>query len=93
MSIEDSKKAIKAAIDFYKFIVPKKIEDIHLEGIEMVSDDDTEGKNYKITLSCSDKNESIFMDTAKRRYNVFIINKYFEFVSMGAYLPDETASD
>lgn len=74
MNVENSKKAIQAAVDFFKLVVD--CEDIRLEAIEMVE------KDYKITLSYREKETYIFAEH-KRHYNTFMINDKFELISMG----------
>jgi hypothetical protein len=79
MNIESSKKAIKAAADFYKTILgDKQGADIRVEGIEMVEN------NYKITLSYPENAGYMFVGESERHYNTFIINDKFEMVSMKA---------
>lgn len=87
MTIEDSKKAIQIASDFYKSVIPHGIEDIRLEGIEMIdmphTDENNKAKVYKITLSYPEEGGYIFADKSKRHLNSFIISDKFEFISMG----------
>ena len=76
MNVENSKKAIEAAANFYKSVMPIKIEDIRVEGIEMVD------SNYKVTLSYVESVDYIFSEK-KRHCNTFVIDDKFELVSMG----------
>lgn len=89
MNVEESRKAIKAASDFYKSIIPEaKAEDIRLEGIETVEKNKHQEIDYKITLSYPEEGY-IFADKSKRHYNVFMIHgKNFELISMSALEPN-----
>ena len=80
MNIEDSRKAVYTAIEFYKSLLPSELTNsIMLESIKRTDD----MKYYDITLSRIKKNFT-FNFNEERHYSTFIIDaKDFALISMG----------